>query len=99
MPLVRAALDPSCDHLAKGAAHPPVSGGGALDVVLSSPELELTRVAAHRPGSAAVAVERHADATWIQQLPPVRPRPAELLMAVAEHDHPVVHAGQQSRLG
>ena len=78
--LVGTALDPPRRELAEIAAHPPVAAGSLLHVVLAAPKLELAGRRAHRPGRAAIAVERHADAARVHEQRLVRPRSAELEM-------------------
>src|SRR4051812_20463879 len=92
-PLVRAALDPPRRELAELAAHRAVARGGARDVVLGPPELEVA--VPRRPGGAHVAVERHADAAGVDEIGAVGARPTELEMAVAEDDRALPDAGQQ----
>ena len=47
-----------------------------------------------RPRGAEVAVERHPDAAGVDQVGAVRAGPAELQVAVAEDDRPVVDVEQ-----
>ncbi len=63
-----------------------VGCGGALDVVLHTPELELAVVATNRVRSTHVPVERHSDAAGVDQRRSVRARPLELQVRVTEDD-------------
>src|SRR2546422_981035 len=84
--LVAPLLDAPGRELAEVAAHRPVAGRGAGDVVLGSAELE---VAVPRcPRRAHVAVERHARAARVDEVGPVRAGSPELLVTVPEDDRP-----------
>src|SRR4029079_975339 len=60
--------------------------GRGLDVVRGAPKLDLAVIPPNCPGGPGVAVERHADAAGIDEVGVVRTGPAELDVAVTEHD-------------
>ena len=82
-------------ELAEVAAQRAVARGRAGDVVLGPAKLEVS--VPRRPGRT-----RTSPSSGMPTLPgltrcgPVRPRPPELQMAVAEDDRPVAHAGEHA---
>src|SRR5262249_5338105 len=90
--LVRALRDPVSGERAEVAAHRPVSVRGPPDVVLGPAEIEVA--VPGRPRRADVTVERHPGAARVDEVGSVRPRPPELLMAVAEDHGAVMDASE-----
>src|SRR5262249_58348699 len=93
--LVRALSDPHSRH------GPPTRqllpcGRSALDVVLDAAELERPVAVAQRVRGTRVTVERHTRTARIEQRRPVRTRPLELQMAVAEDNGLVADAVQHA---
>src|SRR5512133_621403 len=72
---VGAALESTRGELAEVAAHRAVTGRGAGDLVLGAAEFEVS--VPGRPGCPHVAVERHPDTPWIDQVRVIRAGTAE----------------------